>query len=354
MSRLWVTPEELENESSSPFAYEACTTASFILWAFSGRKYTGTRTVTEVYDVPCRPTLSARQAREPGLFSVEPYLVNGAVMNAVCGCAGAVGGRHTKVRLRGRPVQSVQKVVSGSKVLDPSEYQVVNSSVLQAAPGGSLDVDGLEVTYTFGTEPPLAGRRAARHLAQQLAKAYSGDDCELPDRVTSVSRQGVSYTILDDQAFLDDLRTGVYSVDLFLRAVNPDRARKPARVFSPDMPHARRVTVNAQPSAGPRDLVVTPGEAATWSASLDDINGGILTDPDWVPQAQITSWNGALLLEFDAQRFTVQDGTLSFSLTAAETGRINIGGSGALDIYALNQVDGYTVIHVMTGNVYLV
>ena len=66
--------------------------------------------------------------------------------------------------------------------------------------------------------------------------------CELPQRVTSVSRQGVSYTILDNQEFIDELRTGLYEIDLFLKVVNPDNARRKSKVFSVDTPRARKYT----------------------------------------------------------------------------------------------------------------
>lgn len=241
--------------------------------------------------------------------------------------------------------------MSGDRELAKDEYQVVNHNMLQPAPGASFDTCGLEVTYTYGVDFPAAGRRAARHLAQQLAKGWAGDEtCELPDRVTSVSRQGVSYTILDDQAFLDDLRTGIYSVDLFLRAVNPDKARKPAKVFSPDLPKASRVTANATPVVGPYDLALTPGKPYTWTVDITDINAGILMEPGWTPQAQISSWNGALLFETNP---VVSGNTLTATFTGEETSRINIGagGSGAWDVYALN-ADGYTIVHVLSSNVY--
>jgi hypothetical protein len=357
MANLWVTPEELEDVASSPYAYEACKTASFILWALSGRKYTGVRTITETYECPCRSLPATSRSGVLGSFQAYPYLREGEVFNSLsgtCSCSGTVGGRHTRLRLRGRPVRSVSKVVSGGVVLDSDKYQVINSSVLQAAPGGSLDVCGLEVTYTYGVDVPVSGRRAARYLASEFAKGWGGDECDLPERVKSVSRQNVDYTFMDDQAFLDDMRTGIYSVDLFLKAVNPDNARKPARVFSPDLPRTSRVTVNAPVNIGPYDLGIEPGEEFSWTIPLADVNGGILLDSDWAPQGQITSWNGALLLDVVPDRFTIASGNLTLDLTADETSRINISGNGTWDLYALNQVDGYTVVHVMTSNVYLV
>ena len=44
---LWIQPSELGNYANTEYAQEACETASFLLWAMSGRKYTGEVTVTE-------------------------------------------------------------------------------------------------------------------------------------------------------------------------------------------------------------------------------------------------------------------------------------------------------------------
>ena len=110
-------------------------------------------------------------------------------------------------------------------------------------PGSGWSPSQVEVTYTYGTPPPTAGRAAARVLATELVKLYEDDDtCALPQRVTSISRQGVSYTLLDNQDFIDELKTGIYAIDLFLKTANPDKARARARVFSPDQPRARRIT----------------------------------------------------------------------------------------------------------------
>lgn len=251
MADLWITPEELSGTlSSEALAHEACSTASFILWTLSGRKYTKTRTVTETYECPCRRAPSDLELRR-SQYGVYPIIDNGAVTNRTlsdgdCGC-GPAG--HTRLRLEGQPVRAVLEVVGASGALDPASFRVYNSGLLEldsVTPGG---VCGLTVTYTWGTGIPGAGRAAARRLAEELLRGWTGDDdCALPSRVTNVSREGISFTVMDKQEFLDDLRTGVYEVDLFLRAVNPDRARKRARVYSPDVAKARRTTVAGIPT----------------------------------------------------------------------------------------------------------
>ena len=43
---LWIQPEELGAYADTEFAQEAAETASYLMWAMSGRKYTGEVTVT--------------------------------------------------------------------------------------------------------------------------------------------------------------------------------------------------------------------------------------------------------------------------------------------------------------------
>lgn len=349
MVNLWVVPEELEGASASPYAYEACKMASYVLWAFSGRKFSGIRTVTERYECPCRSSA----------LSVYPYLDgSGNIYNAVdrgipttdCGCGGTVGGRHVRLRLRGNPVRSVQRVVKNGEVLDPSTYKIVNGSLLQLT-GSNHDVCGLEVTYTYGVSAPVAGQRAARKLAEELVAGWSGEDCMLPDRVTNVSRQGISFTVIDPQDFLDDGRTGVYEVDLFLRAANPDKARKPARVFSPDLPKGYRVTAGqTEQVLGPFDWKITPGIAATWSIDLQEAEAQILIDGSFTPQGQISTWSGATLLEFYPSRFTISGNTLTVDLTASETAELS-GSSAAWDLYGISAADGFTLVHILSSKI---
>ena len=94
------------------------------------------------------------------------------------------------------------------------------------------------VDFDYGFAPPPAGVRAAADLACQLALSCDPatvGECKLPQRVTSITRQGVSMVVLDPFDFLEEGRTGVYTVDLFLKTYNPTRNRRPPAVWSPDI-----------------------------------------------------------------------------------------------------------------------
>jgi len=63
-----------------------------------------------------------------------------------------------------------------------------------------------------------------------------GANCQLPRRMASLTRQGVTVTMLDPQTFFADGRTGLYLMDLAIRSLNPKMLARPSGVYSPDVP----------------------------------------------------------------------------------------------------------------------
>lgn len=104
--------------------------------------------------------------------------------------------------------------------------------------------DQTVVTYRHGLQPPPGGRAACVELAVEFGRAASDDPdraCRLPERVQSVTRQGITFDALDDMEFLSQGLTGIYSVDVWIRSVNPYGRPRSGQVWSPDLPIARRV-----------------------------------------------------------------------------------------------------------------
>ena len=301
-SNLWTNVEDLGSTyADSDYAYDAVKTASYLLWGMSGRKYSGTTTVTERYVSIFDPYLRAGAS----VLTYSPILVDGDVQNLRLGGSGLYGdddylgdgtSSNTRIRLRGRKVVKIHTVrdIDGN-IIDPSQYYLVEHSTLLATPGATWTPSNVEVTYTYGTPPPTAGKNAARMLAIELVKLYEGDDtCALPQRVTSISRQGISYTVLDNQDFIDDLRTGLYAVDLFLKTSNPDKARARARVFSPDVPKARRITPKPflfTETAFDLRVLPTGGSVVLY---LDEVSGDfLLNDNAWVVSMTVSDYTGS-------------------------------------------------------------
>ncbi|WP_220480897.1 hypothetical protein, partial [Halosaccharopolyspora lacisalsi] len=74
-------------------------------------------------------------------------------------------------------------------------------------------------------------------LACELWKACQDDpSCRLPRGVQSVTREGVQYTMLEQQSGLLDY---LPDVNGWVRTVNPHHRRQQSRVVSPDMPSYR-------------------------------------------------------------------------------------------------------------------
>ena len=362
-TNLWTNVEELGDYAGSTHSYEACKTASYMLWALSGRKFTGITTVTERYVCASNVRLLGASAQ-----TYTPALVEGSVFNIPLGDVDRFGAEfsmesnsaRSRLRLRGRRVVDVHNVRTlRGDLVDPMSYRLVEHSTLEATYGKTFFPCNVEVTYTYGAPPPAAGRLAARTLALELVKLYKNDqDCALPNRVTSVARQGVTYTVLDNQDLIDELRSGIYAVDLFLRATNPDRARARARVFSPDVPRARRV--NAKPFVLPQstfDIAARPSQIGTRVIQLDDVSGQFLLDDNsWDLEVRLTNWAGTstTALTGAATLDTVgQTVTVSVSYAEAKS-TLGLHDPGTWDLYVSRptpinpSVD--EVINLVSGN----
>jgi hypothetical protein len=359
---LWVQPEELSAYANTEYALEACQTASYLLWAMSGRKFTGETTVTERY-------ICAKRAYRMGPSSKNYYgtLIAGEVYNIpitdFSEYAELVSdglSPESRIKLRGRPVTKIHTVrTRDGRILDPSSYYLVEHSTIQAAAGVPWTPCNIEVTYTYGAPPPIAGKMAARTLALEFAKLWAGDDdCALPQRVTSISRQGVSYTLLDSQDFIDDVRTGLYAVDLFLKTVNPDKARARSRVFSPDVPRARRQTPKGFTLAENSnfDISVVRNTPAEWT-SVGKVGADVtifFDEPGWSPLLTIRNTSGSKSLDIDSTKIVVNalDESISFSVSYEDAyktlGSID---PGTWTLYATKTVGAIeTVSELETGN----
>lgn len=228
MANLWLKNSDTFDPTGS-FTTEAVATASFIMYKLSGERYTGVQQATESYG--------------SGYFNpmkLQPVLVQGDIKNI------PIHEGIRELRLRNSPVVSIQSVHLGGVLMDPSEYSLRNNAYIvkkNSIPWILDPLYDLVVEYTYGTPIPAAGKHAAIRLANELIYAYNDDpQSALPQRiVTQVTRQGETMTILDPLNFLQVGRTGIYEIDLFLAAVNPNKAKKKSKVFSVDKPRGERI-----------------------------------------------------------------------------------------------------------------
>lgn len=118
-----------------------------------------------------------------------------------------------------------------------------NCSNQWAASGGPYDSQAygyvFEVELTYGIEVPSILERAARTLACELLNDACAATCKLPERVTSVARRGLTMEVASSMDLLDKNMTGIYSVDLAIKTLNPSRLQSPTFVWTPDLERNR-------------------------------------------------------------------------------------------------------------------
>lgn len=217
--------------------------ATSFLWNWTGRVFG----LCELTIRPCRRDCpegaSLYYSGSGGLW--RPVLIGGEWQNLSCGRCGDRCGcdRPSTLRLPG-PVDSVTAVTIDGDVLDPSAYRVDNRGVLVRQDGKSWPVcqdvgkpDGEDgtwsVAYVRGVPVPQGGQVAAALLACEMAKAVTAPaECKLPQRIQTITREGVTIGFLDRFEGIDAGHTGIWLVDSWVASVT--KRPKRTRVLSPD------------------------------------------------------------------------------------------------------------------------
>lgn len=237
MTAPWATLEEVPSAPALPGTPEEqaaewdaiLAQASEVLFALSGRRWSGERTVTYEVVAPAAGTDLPPAWWAGGGWPMHPALEQGQIVNHSC-CPAPV-----LLRLPGSP-REVLSVTHRGALRDPASY-VLSGPYLEdrSRRGWPVCDPGVIVTYKAGRTPPAGGRRAAALLARELARSRLGDPaCALPANVTSQTRQGISQTFVSAADLIALGQTGVVPVDSWLATVNPARLTRPARAWSPD------------------------------------------------------------------------------------------------------------------------
>jgi hypothetical protein len=260
--------ERLEAQALLEICGEAAMAASDVLYELSGRIFTG----------ECGPVTIRPQARPADMdtrawagLGSSGWGGNGGLGSSYGGQLPGVVTHYGKVSppevdLGVHPVTEIVQVKIDGEVIPSDEYELrdhrrlvrlrTSASAQPVARFGwptsqipdlpDTEPGTFSVTFKFGQRPPRMGVDAATRLAEYLALPRLGDRKHYPQRVTSMSRQGVSATVVDVMDVLKARATGIYEVDLFLLTYNPTRHQRQPRVFSPDRGRPRRT---ATPSA---------------------------------------------------------------------------------------------------------
>lgn len=159
--------------------------------------------------------------RYPGICTTRRSLCRGCIRRlGRCCCA-----EGDRIDLRGRfPVFDVWDVTIDGETIDRSLYEVRDSRYLVRTDGEHWpSCTDWFATWAFGRNPPVGLKYAAAVFAREVGTSCLGEECALPERVTTVNREGITYVVMDAQGFLDAGRTGIYDVDLALIAARPPK-----------------------------------------------------------------------------------------------------------------------------------
>lgn len=156
---------------------------------------------------------------------------------------GMCGGSN-RIQLGVWPVTEIGAVVIDGDTLPGSDYAVEDHMWLvrtDCTPWPTGDV--WTVTFTAGVAPPEMGVRAAKAVACWLLEQTSSgsEECQLPDNVQVLTRNGVTVQMLPDDPTMTSL-LGLREVDVFLKAYNPNRLAGNAMVVVPGRHRVRQVT----------------------------------------------------------------------------------------------------------------
>lgn len=234
---------------SAPVQAYALRIATRVIWAATGRQFgTCPRTVR-----PCwSPQAPLYQAYPVGYYGEGYWTLLGTSAGGVqligasgCACSSACQCSPPQIALP-PVVQSVTSVVIDGVALDPSAYQLQAGYLVRmdglswptqqdlSKPAGQANT--WSVTFQQGDPVPDTLNDAAGLYACQIGAALTGGSCQLPNRVQSVTRQGVDITYVNDADYLKEGRTGYDLVDSIIATYNPKALPQRPRVLSPDLP----------------------------------------------------------------------------------------------------------------------
>jgi hypothetical protein len=222
---------------------------ALVMWAATGRRFGLCERVVR----PCGRTSGTNQ-RASGYWWTDgswlPYIMNGIWRNCA-GCGGGFGccscEPACQVYLPG-PVYSIPAtgITVGSDIIPIDSWRVDDGQWLVRTDGDcwpqcqdyndDTSDTFFQVTYFRGNAVPQVLLNAAGELACEWAKSCTGAACRLPQRATSISRQGISVSLVDVDALLRHGLTGIPTVDQVIRSFNPYGLPSKMNIASPDWP----------------------------------------------------------------------------------------------------------------------
>ena len=239
------------SEAVSGYALEA---ASEIIFYASGQRFD----TCQVTIRPCRKDCwgDAWPRLSSGWWEFgsgpQPLLYAGNWYNIACGMCGTnCSCSIVSETILPGPVREIVQVTVDGEVLDPTtDYRLDDYRKLVRLGGnlwplcndlnkGITEVGTWSVTAIYGEPLPTLGKLAVGQLLCDIINDLINNDCSLPDNVTDITRQGLSFS-------LDDVNDAVKSgfdtlkyVNKFIERYNPNKLAARPRLYDIDGPDFR-------------------------------------------------------------------------------------------------------------------
>jgi hypothetical protein len=199
-SEVWVDPSTLSAYDPA-LAEESAIVATWALWSLTGERFHGNQCWVDDYrTIKGYCNIQLRKFPVGEIVQVSTIDICGDTVSAT----------------------GVGDIVSNWCSRGGDEVRVCcNGSGSYGYTGCECGTNGriVRVHYKITNNLPPGADRSVRRLAEEYIKSSLGQNCSLPERVTSVTRQGASWTILDPQDFLQDGITGIGPIDQWLATV---------------------------------------------------------------------------------------------------------------------------------------
>ena len=228
--------------------------ATKVMWAATGRRY-------GICGVTIRPCGNDRRCGECGSWDyfggwMRPFILDGLWRNCGCGCPCDCAPR-CQIKLPA-PVDTVTEVLIDGVILGADAWRVDNHQWLVRTDGEcwpncqdyNVDVPAegtLQVQYGRGESVPFDILDAAAILACEFAKSCGAlaGSCRLPGRLQTLTRQGVTASMVDIDSILKRGLTGIPEVDMIIMADNPFGHKQRPWFYSYDTAPRFRIVTQA-------------------------------------------------------------------------------------------------------------
>lgn len=182
----------------------------------------------------------------------RPYRYDGAWYNLACGmCSGGCSCVAFDETTLPGVVSSVTQVKLNGTVLTPNvDYRLDDYRKLVRLNGlwpycqnllaADTEDDTWSVTAVFGEPLPVIGKMAVGELALEIVRYLTcSDECQLPNGVVDVSRQGISMTIQNVGELFNTGFINLRMCDLFIKTANPHHLQARSAIYNLDSPDFR-------------------------------------------------------------------------------------------------------------------